>query len=72
MIRYTFAAVVLWLLAAVPFAAGALGEEQLIPVATKIMIFAAAAVGLAFIMGAGGLVKPGPCGRSWASAPISL
>ncbi len=59
MIRYAFAAIVLWLLAAVPFAAGAIGQEQLIPLATKIMIFATAAVGLAFIMGGGGLVNLG-------------
>jgi branched-chain amino acid transport system permease protein len=39
--------------------ADVLGQEQLIPVATRIMIFAAAAIGLAFIMGAGGLVSLG-------------
>lgn len=59
MIRYAFAALLLWLLAAVPYVAGVLGQEQLIPAATKIMIFAAAAIGLAFIMGAGGLVSLG-------------
>ena len=57
--RFAFAAVLFWLFAAVPYAAGELGQEQLIPVATKALIFAALAVGLAFIMGAGGLVSLG-------------
>jgi branched-chain amino acid transport system permease protein len=57
--RYAAGAFLLWLLASVPFLADAAGQEQLIPVATRIMIFAAAAIGLAFIMGGGGLVSLG-------------
>jgi branched-chain amino acid transport system permease protein len=59
MLRYVIAAVTFWGLAAVPFAADLLEQSYLINLATRIMIFALAAVTLDFILGVGGLVSLG-------------
>ena len=59
MLRYIVAALTFWGLAAVPFLAEALGQSYLVNFATRIMIFALAAVTLDFILGVGGLVSLG-------------
>jgi branched-chain amino acid transport system permease protein len=59
MLRYVIAAVTFWCLAAVPFVAEMLGQGYLVTLATRIMIFALAAVTLDFILGVGGLVSLG-------------
>ena len=59
MIRYAFAAVLLWLLAAVSTPPAASWARTADSGCDQDLIFAAAAVGLAFIMGAGGLVSLG-------------
>jgi len=58
-IRYIVSAITFWCLAAVPFLAEALGQGYLVNLATRIMIFALAAVTLDFILGVGGLVSLG-------------
>jgi branched-chain amino acid transport system permease protein len=59
MLKYIVAAITFWCLAAVPFVAEALGQSYLVNLATRIMIFALAAVTLDFILGVGGLVSLG-------------
>lgn len=59
MLRYFIAAATFWCLAAVPVLADALDQTYLISLATRIMIFALAAVTLDFILGVGGLVSLG-------------
>jgi branched-chain amino acid transport system permease protein len=59
MVKYIVAAITFWGLAAVPFIAEALGQGYLVNLATRIMIFALAAVTLDFILGVGGLVSLG-------------
>lgn len=59
MLRHVIAAITFWCLAAVPFVAEMLDQGYLVTLATRIMIFALAAVTLDFILGVGGLVSLG-------------